>query len=114
MKQLIQNNNTFHHTDISVGNLSEICQKVIFRAFFEENHLRSRFRDFFAFEIDKPLVDPYDSTWLKLITILVYVVEVIASVVMVAFVAFETGGFAGHFRTLINQLLSYLYGAVSI
>ena len=36
-----------------------------------------------------------------------------ASLVMLAFVAFETQGFAGHYRTLINQLLSYLYGGVS-
>ena len=31
---------------------------------------------------------------------------------MIAFVVFETRGLAGHFRTLINQLLSFLYGAV--
>ena len=80
-------------------NLSEI------HGLFEENPLR--------IEIDISL-DPYGSIWLKLITILVYVVEVIASMVMVAFVAFETQGLAGHYRTLINQLLSYLYGGVSI
>ena len=79
-------------------NLNEI------HGLFEENPLR--------IEIDISL-DPYGSVWLKLITILVYVVEVIASMVMVAFVAFETQGFAGHYRTLINQLLSYLYGGVS-
>ena len=31
---------------------------------------------------------------------------------MLYFVAYETGGSAGHFRTVINQLLSFLYGAV--
>jgi hypothetical protein len=81
------------------GNLSEI------HALFVENPLR--------IEIDISL-DPYGSIWLKLITILVYVVEVIASMVMMAFVAFETQGLAGHYRTLINQLLSYLYGGVRI
>ena len=35
-----------------------------------------------------------------------------ASVIMFYFVAYETSGFAGHYRTMINQLLSYLYGAV--
>ena len=113
MKQIFQMNDTFCHKDIPDGNLSEISQKVILYTFFEETPLKSRFRDFFAFEMDKSLVDPYDSTWLKLITILVYIVEVIASMVMVAFVAFETQGLAGHYRTLINQLLSYLYGGVS-
>ena len=81
------------------GNLNEI------HGLFEENPLR--------IEIDISL-DPYGSVWLKLITIIVYVVEVIASMVMMAFVAFETQGLAGHYRTLINQLLSYLYGGVSI
>ena len=81
------------------GNLNEI------HGLFEENPLR------IEFDIS---LDPYGSVWLKLITILVYVVEVIASMVMVAFVAFETQGLAGHYRTLINQLLSYLYGGVRI
>ena len=110
MKQICRIDDTFCRKDLPDGNLSEISQKVILYTFFEETPLK---RDFFAFEIDKSLVDPYDSTWLKIITILVYVVEVIASMVMVAFVAFETQGLAGHYRTLINQLLSYLYGGVS-
>ena len=58
-------------------------------------------------------LDPYHSIWLKLLTILVYFIEVIASIVMLAFVSYETQGLAGHYRTLINQLLSYLYGGVS-
>ena len=58
-------------------------------------------------------LDPYSSIWLKLLTILVYFIEVIASIVMLAFVSYETQGLAGHYRTLINQLLSYLYGGVS-
>ena len=81
------------------GNLNEI------HGLFEENPLR------IEFDIS---LDPYGSVCLKLITILFYVVEVIASMVMVAFVAFETQGLAGHYRTLINQLLSYLYGGVRI
>ena len=59
-------------------------------------------------------IDPYDSILLKLFTILVYIIEILASVVMFAFVKYETSGLAGHYRTLINQLLSYLYGVVSI
>ena len=58
-------------------------------------------------------VDPYDSIWLKLVAIIVYLIEILSSFVCIAFVVFETKGFAGHFRTLINQLLSYLYGTVS-
>ena len=57
--------------------------------------------------------DPYDSMWLKLITILLYSIELVESGIMMAFVVYETKGFAGHYRTLINQLLSHLYGGVS-
>ena len=39
---------------------------------------------------------------------------VFSSLVMFAFVIYETRGLAGHYRTMMNQLLSYLYGAVSI
>ena len=57
--------------------------------------------------------DPFDSIGLKIVTIIVYTVVIFASLIMLAFVDHETRGFFGHFRTLINQLLSYLYGGVS-
>ena len=57
-------------------------------------------------------VDPFDSVWLKLVTIVVYIIEVSDSVIMMAFVVYETNGYNGHYRTLINQLLSHLYGGV--
>ena len=63
-------------------------------------------------ENDGEWIDPYDSVLLKLITIIVFIVEVISAIVMFSFVAYETGGYAGHYRTFINQLLSYLYGGV--
>ena len=56
--------------------------------------------------------DPYVSLWLKMITVGVYMVEVLSSAVMIAFISFERD--YGHYRTLINQLLSYLYGVVNI
>ena len=58
--------------------------------------------------------DPFDSIWLKIVTIIIYAMEIFASLIMLAFVAHETRGLFGHYRTLINQLLSYLYGGVSI
>ena len=58
--------------------------------------------------------DPYDSIWLKMISIFVYTIEVMASMVMFMFVRYETQGLAGHYRTIINQFLSYLYGVVSL
>ena len=58
-------------------------------------------------------IDPYDSFWLKCLTVMVVGVEMSASVIIWAFVVFETRGYAGHYRTAINQLLSCLYGGVS-
>ena len=56
-------------------------------------------------------VDLYDSIWLRLITIVVYIIELLASAICVAFVVYEQD--YGHYRTFINQLLSYLYAVVS-
>ena len=57
--------------------------------------------------------DPYNSTPLKLLTVIIYLIELWASTIMLIFVVYETNGLFGHYRTVINQLLSYGYGAVS-
>ena len=67
---------------------------------------------FFELEVIEEWIDPFDSTTLRLLTVIVYIIEVLASIPMLYFVAYEIGGSAGHFRTVINQLLSFLYGAV--
>ena len=56
-------------------------------------------------------IDPYNSIWLKLITVLIYIVEVLSSAICYAFVIYEQD--YGHYRTLINQLIGYLYKVVS-
>ena len=58
------------------------------------------------------LQDPYDSIWLKIISVLSYFIGLIASKVMLAFISYEKGHH-GNFRTVINQLLSNLYAMVS-
>lgn len=58
------------------------------------------------------LQDPYDSIWLKIISVLSYFICLIASAVMLAFINYENGHH-GNFRTVINQLLSNLYVMVS-
>ena len=58
--------------------------------------------------------DPYNSIHLKLLTTIIYLLEIWASVVMLTFVSYETKGLFGHYRTVINQLLSYVYAAVSM
>ena len=50
----------------------------------------------------------------KKVTCIVYIVEILASIIMLAFVSYETGGDAGHYRTAINQLLSCGYGGVRL
>ena len=63
-------------------------------------------------EVIEEWIDPFDSTTLRLITVIVYIIGVLASIPLVYFVVYETEGYAGHFRTVINQLLSFLYGEV--
>ena len=65
-------------------------------------------------EFNNDWIDPYDSIWLKMLSVILYAFEIFASLVMMTFVNYESAGYFGHYRTLINQLLSHLYGGVSI
>ena len=56
--------------------------------------------------------DPYDSVWLKIIASLSYMIGLVSSAIMLAFIRYETGHH-GNFRTVINQLLSSMYAMVS-
>ena len=58
--------------------------------------------------------DLYDSPILKGITLLIYVSEIISSLIMFAFVHFERSGDAGSYRSFNNQLLAYLLGGVRL
>ena len=78
------------------------------------NDLKTSLHAIFQPEIIEEWIDPFDSSSLKFFTILVYIMIMLASMIMLAFVAFETGGNAGSYRTVINQLLSCGYGGVSI
>ena len=71
-------------------------------------------RSFFEPEEIEVWTDPYNSIPLKLLTIIIYISEIWASVIMLIFVSYETKGLFGHYRTVINQLLSFGYGAVRI
>ena len=98
------------------NNFSQVPMKVNESGGYEIFHFfknQSHHEDYFVARQNE-FSDPYDSIWLKILTIVVYIIEVMASIVMLAFVSFEAQGFAGHYRTLINQLLSYLYGVVMI
>ena len=64
-------------------------------------------------EFNNDWIDPYDSIWLKLLSVIIYAMEIFESIVMITFINYENAGLFGHYRTLINQLLSHLYGGVS-
>ena len=77
-------------------------------------HIKGTLLSFFEPEKIEVWTDPYDSIHLKLLTIIIYLFEIGASLVMLTFVSYEIKGLFGHYRTVINQLLSYAYGTVSM
>ena len=68
----------------------------------------------FSIEPEETLewMDPFDSIILKLLTVIIYIFEILASAIFLTFAMYETRGYAGHYRTVINQLLSSVYAAV--
>ena len=54
----------------------------------------------------------FDAISLKLLTVIIYIIEILASAILMTFVVYETRGLAGHYRTVINQIFSCGYGAV--
>ena len=94
----------FSNSSLGYENIDEFNSKFIIGEFqntddFEENE-------------GVGFVDPYDSVWLKIVTVVVYIIEILSSFVIFAFIDYEKH--YGHYRTLINQLLSILYGVVSL
>ena len=75
-------------------------------------HIKETLLSFFEPEKIEVWTDPYNSIPLKLLTIIIYIIELWASTIMLIFVSYETNGLFGHYRTVINQLLSFGYGAV--
>ena len=71
-------------------------------------------KSFFEPEEIEVWTDPYNSIPLKLLTIIIYISEIWASIIILTFVSYGTKGLFGHYRTVINQLLSFGYGAVRI
>ena len=63
--------------------------------------------------IDETLEDPYDSIWLQLIAVFVYLSIILSSCLMMAFTYYEQL-YHGHYRTVINQLITNLYNVVCI
>jgi hypothetical protein len=69
---------------------------------------------YFEKEIKKEhIIDPY-SISLKMITVGIYLIELTCTLVMFSFVVYERSGCAGAYRSIINQLVAYFYGVVSL
>ena len=83
-----------------------IWKKAEKPAFFQDTELKDKFemkkamnstKPFesiiltFEAEIIKDLIDPFDSFSLKILTFVIYLIDVLASAIILAFVAYETG-----------------------
>ena len=99
-----------------LANLKAVKMKSV-----DHDLLSWQFEDIFWFEkhtnmtkseFNNDWIDPYDSIWLKFLSVIIYTAEIFASIIMVIFVKYENAGLFGHYRTLTNQLLSHLYGGV--
>ena len=98
-KRLLENNTT-SLTD-SMTFQSDSNQSVFLTYWVSEQESKSS-----IFE------DPYASIWMKFGTTASSIVQIIESFVLIGFVAYETQGAAGPYRTVISQLLSRLYAMV--
>ena len=64
--------------------------------------IKRTFLAFFEPEKIEVWVDPYNSIHLKLLTIIIYLFEIAASMVMLTFVSYEMRGLFGHYQTVIK------------
>jgi hypothetical protein len=64
-------------------------------------------------DFDCQFANHFDSIPLKILTSFIYGIELMAAMIMFSFVSYERSGAAGYYRTVINQLVAYVYGGVS-
>ena len=58
-------------------------------------------------------VEPYKELWIKILGTTFYAVQVVAGFILLTFIRYERGGYAGSFCTALNQLTSWKYLIVS-
>ena len=92
------NNDTIEHLIKTINNDTRIRSDWLPLVFVKQS-------------LDQEVDDPFDSIWLKLIAVGAYIISLFSSGIMLAFISYEKR-YHGHFRTLINQLLSNLYAVV--
>ena len=80
------------------SNLQKEDVETIFEHFISENDL---------------FVEPYKELWKKILGTAFYVVQVVSGFILLTFIRYERGGYAGSFCTSLNQLTSWKYLIVS-
>ena len=70
-------------------------------------------KEWILHEEQKNFADPYNSMWMKIGMTASCFIQLFESAIVMSFVYYETQGFAGPYRTVINQLLSKFYTLVS-
>ena len=58
-------------------------------------------------------IEPYDELWKKILGTLMYVIQIFCGLVILTLIRYEREGYAGSFRTALNQLTSWKYLIVS-
>ena len=94
---------------LSLTKVQLFVMKSIVNSINSSNIMKNDLLFSFEPEVIVEWMDPYDSIILKLITVFIFIIEILA---LLTFVMYETSGYAGHYRTVINQLLSSTYAAV--
>ena len=96
----------------SIYNISSYSPEMV--EIIRNSSIRLKVFDFVKdSDSESQLDNRYDSIPLKILTSFFYIIEVIAAMIMFSFVKYESSGAAGHYRTVINQLLASAYGGVS-
>ena len=97
---------------LSLTKVQLFVMKSIVNSINSSNIMKNDLLFSFEPEVIVEWMDPYDLIILKLITVFIFIIEILASAILLTFVMYETSGYAGHYRTVINQLLSSTYAAV--
>ena len=58
-------------------------------------------------------IEPYYELWKKILGTLMYVIQIFCGLVILTLINYERRGYAGSFRTALNQLTSWKYLIVS-
>ena len=80
----------------------------------QENHIMDHINVTYQYDIAGNIFsEPFTELWKKLFGTVSYTLTAIGGLIILAFVGYESHGFAFHYRTALNQLNSWLLTFVS-